>query len=175
MSHPILPHMSHMSHPILPTRHRCLLSAICESPFDEQLKKRYGTVFRESGAELRGTVRKRFKLEPGGPSSFCLDFEEHRSLVTPRPGLSLDGSMGVVPPRTQALAVLYEASGGELLTVWIAPDTRGLGGDPSVGKAEIEATELWGMVIERIRTQLTMAGGEAPEIEAKYVCYLEQS
>ena len=105
----------------------------------EDLRKRYGTVFRESGAALRGTTRRRFVFG----DAFVLDFERHESLVTPRPGLNLDGSMGVMPPRTQDLVVLYRAEGGELAGMWIAPDKADLGGDAKLGRAELEATELF--------------------------------
>ena len=105
----------------------------------EELRKRYGTVFRESGATLRGTTRRRFVFG----DAFVLDFERHESLVTPRPGLSLDGAMGVMPPRTQDLVVLYRAEGGELAGMWIAPDKADLGGDAKLGRAELEATELF--------------------------------
>jgi hypothetical protein len=72
----------------------------------DALKKRYATVFRESGAALRGGWRRRFSFEPPGGSesglpTFCLDYERHSNLVTPRPGLALDGSMGVTAPREQ--------------------------------------------------------------------------
>ena len=111
--------------------------------FDD-LRKRYGAVFRESGHTLRGTVRRRFLFAaPGAPASFVLDFERHESLVTPRPGLSLDGSMGVLPPRTQDLLVLYQAEGDELCAMWIAPDKLDCGGDPKLGRAELEAMELF--------------------------------
>ena len=51
----------------------------------DELRKRYGAVFRESGHTLRGTVRRRFLFaQPGAPASFVLDFERHESLVTPR-------------------------------------------------------------------------------------------
>ena len=72
-----------------------------------------------------------------------LDFERHESLVTPRPGLSLDGSMGVTPPRTQDLLTLYRAEGGELTGMWIAPDKADLGGDAKLGRPELEATEIF--------------------------------
>ena len=72
----------------------------------DALRKRYATVFRESGVNLRGDLRHRFRFEPEDPNTsgsitFCLDFERHSGLVTPRPGLALDGSMGVTAPREQ--------------------------------------------------------------------------
>ena len=59
----------------------------------EAVKKRYGTVFRESGATLRGEVRRRWYFEAaaedgedeeGSGESYCIDFEQHTSLVSPR-------------------------------------------------------------------------------------------
>ena len=147
----------------------------------EAIRKRYSTVFRESGSGLRGTVFKRFVFVEGDGgggaapaavkdeaeeeeaeeeeaeedddegeedededaygSSFCLTFERHVSLVTPRG--ALDGSLGLTPARTQDLAVLYRASGGELTGMWIAPDTAGLGADVDAGQRAIETTPLF--------------------------------
>ena len=103
------------------------------------------TVFRESGAALAGEVRKRFyfEREEGGEGgeTYCLDYERHVSLVTPRPGLSLDGSMGCLPPREQELVVLYVASGGEISAMYIARDAHGHGADAAADQALIEATD----------------------------------
>jgi hypothetical protein len=120
----------------------------------EALRKRYGTVFRESGSELRGHVHKRWRFEEGGGegdddegggsgASFCLDFERHTSLVTPKPGLPLDGSLGITPARTQDLVVLYMAEGGEISGMWIAPDKAGLGADATATRDAVEATDLF--------------------------------
>ena len=138
----------------------------------DAIRARYGTVFRESGAELRVTVLKRLAFAPpdgGACPTYALDFERHVSLVTPRPGgrrssdrtparrpasaacippprlagLSLDGSMGVLPARTQELAVLYEASGGEITRAWISRDEAGLGADADAGRARIEESALY--------------------------------
>ena len=127
----------------------------------EALRKRYGTVFRESGAGLSATALKRFLFSEGGAeekededeeeedeeeeeedddgSSFCLAFERHESLVTPR--VALDGSLGCHPPRTQDLIVLYRAAGGELTGMYIAPDKDGLGADAQITQAALEATD----------------------------------
>jgi len=72
-------------------------------------------------------------------SSFCLAFERHESLVTPR--VALDGSLGCHPPRTQDLIVLYRAAGGELTGMYIAPDKDGLGADAQITQAALEATD----------------------------------
>ena len=108
----------------------------------ESMRKRYATVFRESGSELRGAVRRRWYLEvarsPDAFPSYCIDYERHTSLVTPRPGLPLDGSMGCVPPRTQDLVAVYMAEGGEIAGVWVAPDRDGAGADASLGREGLE-------------------------------------
>jgi len=137
----------------------------------ESIRKRYATVFRESGADLRGVVHRRWTFERaprgaaafndddacdddddddgddddggGACASFCIDFERHSSLVTPKPGLPLDGSLGVTAPRTQDLVVLYMAEGGEIGGMWIAPDGDGLGADASMTREGIEATDLF--------------------------------
>ena len=144
----------------------------------EAIRKRYGTVFRESGATLSVGVLKRIIYEPqparngdGGSgddnddndddggcgwddsSSYCLAFERHTSLVTPKPGLPLDGSLGVTPPRTQDLAVLYCATGGEMTGMWIAPDKDGLGADTNATWELMGATDLvksFGRLVARL-------------------------
>ncbi|KAL1519991.1 hypothetical protein AB1Y20_023473 [Prymnesium parvum] len=173
----------------------------------EAMKKRYMTVFRESGAELKGEVRRRWYFEKaaepdadeeeGTGDTFTIDFERHTHLVTPRPGqltslpfahrpspsvlpssasaqplsaagLPLDGSMGVLPARTQDLIVLYHASANELAGMWIAPDTANLGGDPNATQQSIEESEVFKSlkaVVER------MCGGE--ELQVHYNSYLE--
>jgi len=129
----------------------------------EALRKRYGTVFRESGASLKGALLKRFVFEiaadgdgvaddddddGGGDDeegdetcTFCLDFERHSDLVTPR--IQLDGSLGCHPPRTQDLVVLYRANEGEISGMWIAPDKAALGSDPEATRDVIEQTDLY--------------------------------
>jgi len=127
----------------------------------EALRKRYSTVFRESGASLKGRTLKRFVFEravgddgqeeedeeeedddDGDESAtFCLDFERHESLVTPR--ISLDGSLGCHPARTQDLVVLYQAQGGELSGMWIAPDKAGLGSDAEATQEAIEVSDVF--------------------------------
>ena len=126
----------------------------------DAMRKRYATVFRESGSELRGVVQKRWAFEKpaagegneedddddddeGGGASFTIDFERHEHLVTPRPGLPLDGSLGLTPPREQDLIVLYHAEGGEIAGIWIAPDKAGLGKDPGASREAIEATDVF--------------------------------
>lgn len=142
----------------------------------EALRKRYGTVFRESGATLKGEVRKRWYFEAAradddddddaSGDSWCVDFERHTSLVTPRPGLSLDGSMGCLPPRTQDLVVLYHASGGEIANVWIAPDKADLGGTGS--REAIEASEAFGAFRAKVER---LSGGAT--LDAHFNDYLE--
>jgi len=137
--------------------------------FDD-LRKRYGAVFRESGHTLRGTVRRRFIFGArGAPARFVLDFERHESLVTPRPGLSLDGSMGVLPPRTQDLVVLYQSEAGEISAMWIAPDKLNHGGDPQLGRAELEASELF----PRFRA-LVESRTEDTALNVNYVNYVHK-
>ena len=141
----------------------------------EALRKRYGTVFRESGAGLLGRVLKRFVFEEasdgeedededededdeddennqedqGDGNSYCLAFEEHVSLVTPRG--PLDGSLGCNPPRTQALVVLYRAQGGELTGMWIAPDTDGLGADAAAAEAVVRKADVFARFSKLLR------------------------
>merc|ERR1719265_237656 len=97
---------------------------------------RYECVFRESGAGLKVAVKKRFFFDakPGRPT-FCLDFEKHESLVTPRPGQRMDGALGTVGPRTQSLIVLYEVRKCKITRMWLAPDMSNLGDDPAMGEA----------------------------------------
>mmetsp|Transcript_58696 Transcript_58696/g.127489 ORF Transcript_58696/g.127489 Transcript_58696/m.127489 type:complete len:231 (-) Transcript_58696:21-713(-) len=121
----------------------------------EQFRKRYATVFRESGVQLRGEVRKRFYMEVEGSEgssskSWTLDFEKHTHLVTPRPGLALDGSMGVLPPRDQELVVLYEAVGGEISGMWISRDAEGLGG-AGADRRRVEESDVFQAFRERLK------------------------
>ena len=136
----------------------------------EQIRKRYATVFRESGAELRGVLQKRWAFsataeeeeeedddEGGGGATFCLDFERHSHLVTPKPGLPLDGSLGVTPPRQQDLVVLYMAEGGELAGMWIGADKEGIGADGGPSREEIEQTPTF----QAFRRQVEKLSGGA--------------
>ena len=76
--------------------------------------------------------------------------------------------MGVTPPRTQDLVVLYHASGSEIAGMWIAPDTADLGGDAAVTQGAIEASPAFG-AFKGIIEQLS--GGAA--LQAHYNNYLE--
>jgi uncharacterized membrane protein YgcG len=150
----------------------------------EAIRKRYGTVFRESGSELRGALTKRWSFlsvtggveggeggdgadddDDGGGGgsgySFCIDFESHTSLVTPRPGLPLDGSMGVTPPRSQDLVVLYQAYGGELSGMWIAPDREGLGRNVAATREAVEATAVFTTFQRQLER---LSGGEPMQV-----------
>eukprot|EP00966_Prymnesium_polylepis_P230293 5328734-Prymnesium_polylepis.1 len=82
--------------------------------------------------------------------------------------MPLDGSMGVMPPRTQDLVVLYQASGSEIAGMWIAPDTANLGGDAAATREAIEASE----VFRALRSVLDGASGGG-ELQAHYNNYLE--
>jgi hypothetical protein len=129
-------------------------------------------VFRESGSGLRGVCRQRWYYEAAAPDeekadddddddddvgeTWCVDFEEHSSLVTPKPGLSLDGSLGVTPPRTQSLVVLYHARASEIAGMWIAPDKDDAGA--KLGREEIEATPLFASFARMVER---LAGGDA--------------
>eukprot|EP00746_Dinoflagellata_sp_MGD_P162481 gnl/MRDRNA2_/MRDRNA2_90060_c0_seq1.p1 gnl/MRDRNA2_/MRDRNA2_90060_c0~~gnl/MRDRNA2_/MRDRNA2_90060_c0_seq1.p1 ORF type:complete len:344 (-),score=78.92 gnl/MRDRNA2_/MRDRNA2_90060_c0_seq1:146-1177(-) len=95
------------------------------------ISARYGCVFRESGASLKVTTFKRFYYEvPHKPDpSWCLDLEKHEQLVTPRPGMRLDGSLGTMPARTQHLVVLYRVKDSKVERMWIGPDKTKLGED----------------------------------------------
>ena len=169
----------------------------------EAIRKRYGTVFRESGAELRGEVTRQWAFvaadegdgdggvgggggggggdeeddgdeededdDDGEEKTFCLAFERHSSLVTPKPGLPLDGSMGVAPPRTQDLCVLYKAVDGEIAGMWIAPDAKGMGSDPSATQQGIEATELFASFRRLVAKQF---GGRAKMATPRYTCFV---
>ena len=75
--------------------------------------------------------------------------------MTPKPGLPLDGSLGLTEPRVQDLAVLYAASGGEIEGMWIAPDREGLGANAALTREELEATELF----KGLRRQVAKLGG----------------
>jgi len=134
----------------------------------DAFRKRYSTVFRESGVGLRGEVRKRFVFTPqGGGQTFCLNFELHSELVTPRPGLALDGSMGVLPPRSQELVVLYEASGSEITGMWISQDEKHVGGDAALSRAALEESEVFGAFHRRIQEQC-----DGAELEVQYASFL---
>lgn len=132
----------------------------------EALRKRYGTVFRESGSELKGAARKRWYYEAAKEEgaddedeaegeTWCIDLERHTSLVTPKPGLSLDGSLGCTPPRSQDLVVLYHARGSEICGMWIAPDKEDMGG--KLGREAIEATPLFASFSQQIEH---LSGGD---------------
>ena len=133
---------------------------------------------------LKGDVRRRWYFEKAPRAreeeedeeaeeaeeddEFVIDFERHSSLVTPRPGMPLDGSMGVMPPRTQDLVVLYHEAGSEIAGMWIAPDTADLGGDPAATREGIEGAEVFKAfrdIVERV------SGGE--ELQVHYNTYLE--
>ena len=96
--------------------------------------------------------------------TYCIDLERHSHLVTPRPGMPLDGSMGVTAPREQTLVVLYHASGGEISAMWIAPDTADLGA--SEARDGIEKTELFVSFRQQVER---LAGGK--ELQVHYNDY----
>merc|ERR1740120_450055 len=105
---------------------------------------RYGCVFRESGAKLKGTTHKRFYYDAsGGKPTFCLDFETHESLVTAMPGTPQDGKLGVRDPRKEHLVVLYEAKGGKITRMWLRPDAEKLGLDPTASAEVLLRTDAY--------------------------------
>eukprot|EP00927_Polykrikos_kofoidii_P048761 TRINITY_DN42974_c0_g1_i1.p1 TRINITY_DN42974_c0_g1~~TRINITY_DN42974_c0_g1_i1.p1 ORF type:complete len:385 (-),score=77.25 TRINITY_DN42974_c0_g1_i1:111-1265(-) len=102
---------------------------------------RYGCVFRESGAKLKGTCHKRFYYDAVHRPTFVLDFEMHESLVTATPGTPHDGKLGVREPRTEHLVVLYEETGGKISRMWMRQDAEKLGIDPAAGEDALLRTE----------------------------------
>ena len=76
--------------------------------------------------------------------------------------------MGVLPPRTQDLLVLYQAEGDELCAMWIAPDKLDCGGDPKLGRAELEAMELF----PRFRALVESAAEGGSEFEVSYQSFI---
>ena len=157
----------------------------------EAIKKRYGTVFRESGAELRGEIKRQWafaKADDGGDDgdggggaddengeddeeddgedkTFCLAYERHSTLVTPKPGLPLDGSMGVTAPRTQDLVVLYKAVDGEIAAMWIAPDKTGAGSDQAATQQSLEASDAFIGFRRLVARQLGV------RVATRYTCF----
>lgn len=118
-------------------------------------KTRYGCVFRESGSSLKVTCSKRFVFENSKrpEMGLCLDLEKHESLVTPRPGTRLDGSLGCLPPRTQHLVVLYLIERGRITMMWIAPDKTKVGEDKMASEDILERAEWMGAfkkVVEKV-------------------------
>jgi len=123
---------------------------------------RYSCVFRESGAKLKGTVHKRFYFDGRGKTpTFCLDFEAHDSLVTAMAGTPPDGKLGVRPPRSENLVVLYEETGGKLTRMWLKPDTDKLGLDPTAGEELLKRTDTYKAFEEKIKE---LRGGSLGEI-----------
>jgi hypothetical protein len=115
---------------------------------------RYECVFRESGTGLRLETKKRFFFDAkSGKPTFCLDFEQHESLVTPRPGTRMDGALGTVGPRTQSLIVLYEISRCKVTGMWLAPDKSNWGNDAGMSETLLKEMEIiktfFGKVKER--------------------------
>ena len=115
-----------------------------------KFQKRYSTVFRESGPGLELSVLARtifLPREHGSPSAtsaLVLDYERHRSLVTPI-GAALDGSLGLRPSRQQDLWALYAVSNCRIDALWLCPPPEGM--DASVrGEAALAVLRRSGKV-----------------------------
>lgn len=111
----------------------------------EALRVRYQCVFGESGAELQMITHKRFFFEAksGGRErrrqiTLCLDFEEHRHLISALAGTHPDGREGLTKPRTQIMMALYVCWGNKVQQMWMAPDKEKLGPDVKLGRKELE-------------------------------------
>jgi len=119
---------------------------------------RYGCVFRESGAKLKGTCHKRFYYDAMHRPTYVLDFETHENLVTAMPGTRPDGSLGVRPPRTEHLIVLYEEKGGKITRMWLKPDSDKLGLDPYAGEDILLRAE----VVKTFEAKISELRGNPP-------------
>lgn len=122
---------------------------------------RYACVFRESGAKLKGACSKRFYYDaPGSKATYCLDYEQHDSLVTAMAGTPPDGNLGVREPRTEHLIVLYEAKGGKVTRMWLKSDADKLGKDTYAGEDIMARSESCKAFEDKIAE---LKGGKAGE------------
>lgn len=105
---------------------------------------RYTCVMRESGAKLKGSCQKRFYYDaPGSKATYCLDYEQHDSLVTAMAGTPPDGNLGVREARTEHLIVLYEAKGGKITRMWLRQDADKIGKDTYASEEIIARSEAF--------------------------------
>ena len=77
--------------------------------------------------------------------------------------------MGVMPPRTQDLVVLYHAEGGEICQMWIAPDRENLGGDRQATREQLEATEAFVAFRKQVEEL-----SEGAQLDVHFNDYLEE-
>ena len=66
------------------------------------------------------------------------------------------------------MLVLYQAVADELCAMWIAPDKLDCGGDPKLGRAELEAMELF----PRFRALVESAEEGGTEFEVSYQSFI---
>ncbi|CAJ1384850.1 unnamed protein product [Effrenium voratum] len=125
----------------------------------KMFQKRFACVFRESGTGLRGTCLKRFYFDSKSPT-YCLDFEDHESLVTAMAGTPPDGRLGVREPREERLVVLYEEKGGKITRMWLRQDTENLGLDPKAGEEVLAKSEVYKQFEEKLEE---LKGGDLGE------------
>lgn len=129
---------------------------------------RYSCVFRESGANLKCTINKRFYYDDSHKRpTFCLDYEVHQKLVTAMAGTPPDGKLGVREPRTEHLVALYEEKGGRITRMWLRPDTEKIGLDPTAGEETLTRTEIF-KVFEAKIAELK-GGAPGPRIFHNYL------
>ncbi|CAD7930427.1 unnamed protein product [Amoebophrya sp. A25] len=107
------------------------------------ISKRYQCVFTESGTELLMKTHKRFYYEVKPPArsaiTLCLDFEEHRNLVSAKAGTHPDGREGLTKPRNQHLIALYVCSNNLVQKVWLGQDKDKISSNPKMGKLQLLA------------------------------------
>jgi hypothetical protein len=118
----------------------------------KEVETRYECVFRESGSGLRAETLKRFFFDakPGRPT-YCLDFEAHHDLVTPRPGQRFDGALGTIGPRKANLLVLYEVRECKVTGMWLAPDKANLGEDKKKSEAALLKDEALKPFFDKVK------------------------
>ncbi|KAF4659140.1 hypothetical protein FOL47_007710 [Perkinsus chesapeaki] len=133
-----------------------VIDANTKKPILEDLRDirtRYQTVFRESGSDLEIKTLRRwyFEADKEGDTEYCIDFEQHLHIVSPRPGLRLDGALGVVGPRDVDLITLYKSSHGKIDCMWLLPDKNRIGQDKILGQADLEESQAYESLLAIIK------------------------
>jgi len=128
---------------------------------------RYECIFRESGANLELKVNKRFFFD-GKETTYCMDFEHHESVVSPTPGTRADGSLGVLPPRSLDLIVLYEVGGSKIRRIWCMQDKERVGSDKTMDREKLLAHRS-------VRTLMQRVEECTPQVESHFHNYLEET
>ncbi|KAF4706812.1 hypothetical protein FOZ62_012550, partial [Perkinsus olseni] len=128
------------------------------------IRARYQTVFRESGSDLEIKTLRRwyFEADKEGALEYCIDFEHHAHIVSPRPGLRLDGALGVVGPRDVDLITLYKSSNGKIDCMWLLPDKNHIGQDKILGQTDLEESQAYQGLLEIIKEDAKKSKAAVP-------------